>query len=358
MKECWVPPDIRDQVVDYTRAWQKKTDLDVKLFIDWLGIGKSKYFDWKRRYGQVNEHNRWIPRDHWVEDWERDAIIRFHQENPLEGYRRLAFMMLDRDIVAVSPSSVYRVLYKAGLLHKWNKNKSLKGTGFVGTMAAHEHWHLDISHLNICGTFYYLCSILDGYSRSILHWEIREYMKTMDVEVILQRAREKHTNERPRIISDNGPQFVARDFKAFIRESGMSHVRTSPYYPQSNGKKERWFRTLKTECIRPKTPLSIEQAKRVVWEFVEYYNTTRLHSSIGYIAPVDKLAGREKEIFSIRDARLQAARERRRQNRLKQNDIFKEQYQACMASASIADVIQAETQNLCLSGRTENSISR
>jgi hypothetical protein len=90
------------------------------------------------------------------------------------------------------------------------------------------------------GTFYYLCSVLDGYSRAIVHWEIREAMREVDVETILQRARENHPQARPRIISDNGPQFIAREFKEFIRIAGMTHVRTSPYYPQSNGKIEAW----------------------------------------------------------------------------------------------------------------------
>jgi len=85
-------------------------------------------------------------------------------------------MMLDADIVAVSPSSVFRVLSAAGLLCKWNRKKSAKGTGFVGPTRPHEHWHVDIAYLNIASTFYYLCSVLDGYSRSIVHWEIRESM--------------------------------------------------------------------------------------------------------------------------------------------------------------------------------------
>ncbi len=174
-------------------------------------------------------------------------------------------------------------------------------------------------------------------------------MKTMDVEVILHRAKEKYPHASPRIISDNGPQFIARDFKAFIRESGMSHVRTSPYYPQSNGKKERWFRTLKSECIRPKTPLTLEDAKRVVSDFVEYYNSTRLHSSIGYIAPMDKLNGREQEIFAIRDFRLQAARERRRQNRQREFEVVKEQMSVSQDTVMNGCSKQKEDQVLCLS---------
>ena len=96
--------------------------------------------------------------------------------------------------------------------------------------------------------------------------------------------------------SVNGPQFIARDFKEFIRISGMTHVRTSPYYPQSNGKIERWHKSLKGECIRPGTPLSLEDALRLVEGYVEHYNNARLNSAIGYITPKDMLAGHQQEI--------------------------------------------------------------
>jgi putative transposase len=221
-------------------------------------------------------------------------------------------MMLDRDVVAVSPASVWRILSKAGLLERWNKKISKKGTGFVQPLQPHEHWHIDISYINICGTFFYLCSILDGCSRYIVHWEIREQMTETDVEIIIQKAKEKFPEARPRIISDNGPQFIAKDFKEFVRLSGMTHVRTSPYYPQSNGKLERFHKTIKGECIRPKTPLSLDDARRLVAEYIEYYNAVRLHSAIGYIAPADKLNARDKEIFKDRDQKLEAAREQRR----------------------------------------------
>lgn len=265
----------------------------------------------------ANEHNGAVPRDHWIEQWERDAIIAYHGKNPLEGYRRLTFMMIDDDIVCVSPSTTYRVLKGAGLLDRWNRQPSKKGTGFLQPLKPHEHWHIDIAYLNIAGTFYYLCSILDGCSRYIVHWEIRESMKESDVETILQRAREKYPEAKPRIISDNGPQFIARDFKEFIRMVGMTHVRTAPYYPQSNGKIERWHKTLKTETIRPNTPEDLGQARNLVDDFVEHYNTVRLHSAIGYITPEDKLHGREAAIWAERDRRLETARELRKQRRQK-----------------------------------------
>ena len=297
------------------RRWNERTEISAGQFVGWLGITSSKFHDWRRRYGKVNEHNAWIPRDWWLDDWEKQAIIRFSFEYPLEGYRRLAFMMLDRDVAAVSPSSVYRVLKAAGRIGRSTNKPSKKGTGFHQPQKPHEHWHIDISYINIHGTFYYLTTILDGYSRYIVHWEIRRSMTEQDELVVLQRAKEKFPNETPRIISDNGSQFLAKDFKEFIRICGMTHVRTSPYYPQSNGKLERFHGSIKGECIRPGTPISLEDALRIVGRYVEHYNQVRLHSAIGYVAPADKLAGREGEIFAARDRKLAEARERRKAQR-------------------------------------------
>jgi putative transposase len=256
-----------------------------------------------------------VPRDHWLTDDEKDRIRAFARGHPLEGYRHLTFMMLDADVVACSPASVYRVLKHAGLLAGQAPKPTKKGTGFVQPVQPHQHWHVDVSYLNIAGTFYFLCSILDGCSRFIVHHEIREKMEEIDVETIVQRAREKFPGERPRLITDNGPQFIAKDFKEFIRIAGMTHVRTSPYYPQSNGKIERWHKTLKGDCIRPKVPLSLDDARRIVADFVAYYNDVRLHSAIGYVAPKDRLAGRHPEIFAERDRKLVEARQRRKQLR-------------------------------------------
>lgn len=315
MKGAWVPHDTRDAVVDFVRAWSDKTEQPAEKFVGWLGIARGKFFDWKKRYGKANEHNALVPRDFWIEDWERKAIVDFHDSNPLEGYRRLTFMMLDQNVAAVSPATTYRVLKAAGRLERWNRLPSKKGTGFVQPLKAHDHWHVDISYINVAGTFFYLCSLLDGYSRVIVHWDVRPAMTELDVECIVQRAREKYPDARPRIISDNGPQFIAKDFKEFIRITGMTHVRTSRNYPQSNGKLERWHKTLKSDAIRVKRIENLEEARRVIDAFVEHYNGTRLHSAIGYIAPADCLAGRSKEIWSARDLKLEAAREQRRQRR-------------------------------------------
>jgi transposase InsO family protein len=301
--------------VDFVRRWSDRTEIGVGRFIQWMGIRAGKFYQWRQRYGKANEHNGWVPRDFWLEDWEKKAIVDFHWNHPLEGYRRLTFMMLDADIVAVSPSSVWRVLSGAGCLSPWNGKRSMKGTGFAQPPASHEHWHIDVSYINVGGTFYYLCSLLDGYSRIIVHWDLRESMTEAEIEIILQRARERYPDAKPRIISDNGPQFLAKDFKEFIRIAGMTHVKTSPYYPQSNGKIERWHKSLKSECIRPGTPLTPEDAQRLVEQYVEHYNTVRLHSAIGYVTPKDMLEGRRQQIHTERDRKLEAARQLRQQRR-------------------------------------------
>ena len=178
-------------------------------------------------------------------------------------------MMLDADVVAVQPLQRLSRPQSRQPLAGASPNLTKKGTGFVQPLQPHEHWHVDISYLNIAGTFYFVCSILDGFSRYIVHQEIRENMAEAPCETIIQRAREAYPDTSPRIISDNGPQFIAKDFKEFIRLSGMTHVTTSPYYPQSNGKMERWFKTLKGECIRVKVPLTLDEARRIVAEYCD-----------------------------------------------------------------------------------------
>ncbi|MEO5372551.1 MAG: IS3 family transposase [Magnetococcus sp. DMHC-1] len=308
----WISPETRDEVVVFIRRYAELTEIPVIRLIGWIGIGRDKFYAWCHRHGQVNCHNGAIPRDFWLEEWEKRAIIAFYMIHQEDGYRRLTFMMIDQDVVAVSPASTYRVLKEAGLMRQWDRKKSKKGTGFDQPIIAHQHWHVDISYLNISGTFYYFCGLLDGFSRYIVHWEIRESMTEEDVEIIIQRAKEKYPEARPRIISDNGPQFIAKEFKAFIKLCGMTHVRTSPFYPQSNGKLERFHQSYKRECVRPKTPLSIEDARHETVEYINHYNNERLHGAIGYIAPADKLNGRAQMIFDERKRKLDEARERRK----------------------------------------------
>lgn len=304
---------MRDAIVDYLGYWSQRAAFPVSRMLKIIGLSEPKFYEWKSKYGQPFKHNGKQPKDFWLTDEEKSAIVEYARQHPQTGYRRMCYEMMDSDVAAVSPTTVFRILREHGLLNRFPRpSPTKKGRGFEPPLKAHEHWHIDISYLNICGTFYYLCSILDGYSRKILAWEIAETMTEAQVEIIIERAKEQYPEARPRIISDNGPQFIARDFKEYLKLSGMTQVRTSPFYPQSNGKIERFHQTLKNESIRQQVPLSLENARKIVGEFIEKYNSQRLHSAIGYVTPADKMAGRAEEIWKSRDEKLERARKLRK----------------------------------------------
>jgi hypothetical protein len=112
----WVPHQTRDEIVDYVRYWSHRGQVTIGQIVKWIGLGASKFYDWRDRYGQVTEHNAQLPRDHWLEPWEREAIIAGYYQHPHDGYRRLTYLLMDADQVAVSPATTYRVLKQAGLL--------------------------------------------------------------------------------------------------------------------------------------------------------------------------------------------------------------------------------------------------
>jgi putative transposase len=214
--------------------------------------------------------------------------------------------MMDANVVACSPGTVYNVLRQADVLRPRGK-ESRKGQGFVQPLTAHEHWHIDVAYINIAGTFVFMATVIDGFSRLVVAWDIAPQMGEKEIEILLQQGRERFPGAHPRIISD------------FVKIFGMTHVRTSPFYPQSNGRIERYHRTIKSQCIRPSTPLTIEDTKRAVRSLVEHDNTQRLHSAIGYVTPLDMLEGRQKAIHEERDRKLEEARrtraDRRRQEK-------------------------------------------
>ena len=134
--------------MDYVRYWADRSQVGKGQIVKGIGLSTSKFYDWQQRYGKANEHNAKIPRNHWLEDWEREAIIQGFYEHPGDGYRRLRYMLMDADVVAVSPSTTYRVLKSAGLLQRWNQTQSRKGSGFHQPDRPHQHWHIDISYVN------------------------------------------------------------------------------------------------------------------------------------------------------------------------------------------------------------------
>ncbi len=303
---------MRDDVVHFISVIKNKTDITFKTLLRMINISTSNYYSWNLRQGLPNNHNGIIPKNNWTLDWERQAVISFALAHPGEGYRRLTYIMLDENIVALSPSAVYRILKRAGLLNKWNQTKkSSKGKGFEQPQAPHEHWHADIKYVNYKGTFLFLISVIDGYSRYIVHQELRQNMQEFEVELTIQKALEKFPDNKTRIISDNGSQFISKDFAMFLKSAGLQHIKTSIAYPQSNGKIERYHRTIEEEHLRKTSMINLEDARKHIEEFVEFYNTKRLHSSLYYLTPKDFLDGTFKEKLEVRESKLRQARENR-----------------------------------------------
>lgn len=312
MTAQWVEPDVRDEIVDFIFTTKNKTDITKTVLLKMINLSSSKYYTWSSRHGLPNNHNGMIPKSNWLLDWEKEAIVQYAKDHTGEGYRRLTYMMMDEDVVAASPTAVYRVLRQNGLLNKWNlTKKSSKGRGFEQPTGQHLHWHVDIKYVNFKGTFLFLISIIDGYSRYIVHHELRQNMEEFDVELTIQKALEKFPHFAPRIISDNGTQFISKDFAIFLKTSELQHVRTSIAYPQANGKIERFHRTINEEHLKKTSMINLEDARKQINEYVEFYNTKRLHSSLFYLTPNDFLNGTIKEKLELRESKLQEARNNR-----------------------------------------------
>jgi hypothetical protein len=164
-----VAPEVRDAVVDWVQRWSLKSGFSQRQMLRWLDLQNSRFHDWQRRFAQGNRHNANLPRSGWLLDWEAEAILDFHACHPREGYRRLTYMMLDKDIAAVSPSSVYRVLNQAGLLRSRWAGPCLKGKGFEQPLQPHEHWHVDVSYINIHATCQLPPGVVHPFSAKVVH---------------------------------------------------------------------------------------------------------------------------------------------------------------------------------------------
>lgn len=289
-----VSPQVSSEVVEVVQRLHGRADFPVKEALSVLALPRSTYFDWARLGGKSSRPVVVTPKSHHITPEEEAAVIAFAKEHLEEGYKRLAYMIAEAGVAAVRPSSVYLILKEAGLIGRWKQTTAgAHKKGFDQPSTPHEQWHTDIAYLNILGTQYFLISVLDGYSRAIIHHEIRLRMETADVEIVIQRALDTlpKATPRPRIISDNGSQYVSAQFKVFLRDAGCAHSKARVRHPQSNGKIERFHKSIKTECVRRSALGDLDEARAVVAAYVVHYNTVRLHSAIHYLTPADALLG-------------------------------------------------------------------
>ena len=289
-------PQVSLEVVSTVQRLRERAEYPVKTALAVLGLPRSTYFGWAALEGggKAARPPATTPKSHHITPEERAAVIAFARQHREAGYKRLAYMMATAGVAAVRPTTVHQILTEANLIGRWKIPEIIAHkTGFDQPAAPHEQWHTDIAYLNILGTQYFLISVLDGFSRAIVHHEVRVRMETTDVELVLQRALDTlpKGTPRPRIISDNGSQYVSGQFKVFLRNTGCAHSKARVRHPQSNGKIERWHKTIKSECVRRTALGDLDEAIALIAAYVREYNGKRLHSALNYLTPNDCLKG-------------------------------------------------------------------
>ena len=298
--------EIRNLIENEIKRLHIMTGIALLTLAVFAGVNRRTFREWQERNGKETQHNGCIPRNHWTTPDELKAIIGYCEGRMESGYRTLCWQMVDEDIAAVSPATVYNVLKKSGLTKKWAELAEEKKKGFEQPKAVHEQWHIDFSYIRVCGIYYYFISVMDGYSRKILYWMLCESMEGLWAEIAVAKTKEKYPDSNPRIITDNGSQFISKDFRELTELLEIEHTFTSPAHPQSNGKLERFHRTLKNEHVRACAYFSYEDAKERMGRWIEYYNNQRLHSALLYLPPEEvfrglkeiRIAERRKKLYN------------------------------------------------------------
>jgi transposase InsO family protein len=277
-----------------------------------LGLSRALYYRWRARRARCELEDRKpdVPDLYQVLPEEEDAVKTFALEHPQDGYRRLAWMMVDEDIACLSPSSVYRILDAADLLCRWKPSTSV-GRKPKPPTRPHEQWHTDLMYLWIQGRWYFFIAVMDSFSRYIVHWDLLSSMTASQVTDVVHAALEKYPLQKPRIVHDNGSQFTSKEFRKLVKHFQLKQIRIRLHHPESNGRQERFHRSLRQEGLSDKQLLNQLQAKDIIGEWIEHYNGERLHAALGYLTPLDWFVQRQEARQAERRAKLHRARKHR-----------------------------------------------
>ena len=228
-------PDVKAELLALVARPEDRTGWTVRRILHWLGLSQARYRDWVKRAERdaLSDRSTAAPTGDAILPDEKHAVIGYALAHPKDGYRRLAWQMIDADVAYLSPSSVYRVLNEADLLYRW-KRSARSGAAPPKPTRPHERWHTDLMYLRIADSWYFLVTVLDAYSRYVVHWELLATMTAADVRHGIQHALET-TNAQPAIVTDNGSQFTAAEFKDLVLRFSIEHIRIRTYHPESNG---------------------------------------------------------------------------------------------------------------------------
>jgi putative transposase len=310
----------REFVMQDIPLQQERTGYSVERLLRWYGIKRSTWYSWQRFADYVPPAPRYNDRSLLTDEVE--AILKFRELHPEVGYRKLTWMMNDARVAFAAETAVYQVLKRHNRLSGWEKPDS-SGTEKEyrhKPTAVHEHWHTDLAYVKVRGVFYFLVMVLDGFSRFLLHWDLLSDMRSDSVELFIQETKDKYPHAKPKLIHDNGGQFISLDFKKLISRLDIQDVRTRRNHPQTNGKAERFVGLVRQEALRPGCPDSYAEAWNIIKQYECYYNHQRLHAGIQFVRPADRFFGRHDAILDLRHQRIDFARAYRVQSNRKSRE--------------------------------------
>jgi len=306
----------------------EQSELSVNRTLDELGIKRSTFYGWYKRYlekGEEGLHARQPQRrTFWnqIPDAERQQVVEIALERPELSSRELAFHITDTKKWFISESSVYRILKAHNLITSPAFIVNEAADEFRDkTVRIHQQWQMDFTYLKVVDWgWYFLGTVLDDFSRYIVAWELSKEMKAVDSEQVIDKAlgvTGLKKENRPRLLSDNGPCFRSDEFKEYLQTEGMGQVFGAPYHPQTQGKIERYHRTMKN-VVKLENYYSPGQLQRNIAAFVDYYNNRRYHESLDNLTPADIYFGRKEKILKMRRETKRRTIEMRRKKYLNQ----------------------------------------
>lgn len=306
------------------------SSLSARRTLAQLDVNRSTFYTWYRRYEEGGydglANRKPAQRRFWnrIPESEKERVVRIALEHPEESPRQLAWSITDKEGYFISESTVYRILKAFDLITSPAYTVISAAEKFANpTTRVHELWQTDFTYFKIIGWgWYYLASVLDDHSRYIIAWKLYTTTAAEDVKDLLEEAvhrtgvRRVAVRHRPRLLSDNGPCYLSKELAEYLEERGMTHTRGKPFHPMTQGKIERYHRSLKNEVLLQHY-YQPEELEREIARFVEYYNNERYHESLNNLTPADVYCGRAKEIETRRERiKRQTLQQRRKYNRV------------------------------------------
>jgi putative transposase len=299
-----------------------RSELGVNKTLRELGIHKSTFYNWYKTYllkGKEGLTAKRSTRQQWntIPEEQKQLVLEVALEHPVLSPRELAVKLTDEQRVFISESSVYRILKAHGLVTTpahillSASNEFKDKSCFV-----HQLWQTDFTYFKVLGWgWYYLSTILDDYSRFIIHWELCKTMRAEDVqrtiEVTMRKANLQPC-QRPKLLSDNGACYVASELKEYLKTIGVKQVHGKLCHPQTQGKIERYHRSMKN-VVKLDHYYCPEELTQALKDFVHYYNHQRYHESLDNVTPADVYFGKREQILKRREKiKQQTLKQRRR----------------------------------------------